>query len=133
MKKQEFLKTIDGLNLDKQKYCIISGGVMLMYGLREETEDIDLKIIPELFDELNQKYATRKSEKFSYLYELTDSIELAVLDFSQDDVVWIDGYPVESLEKQLEWKLANHRLKDEEDIRRIKEYLHNKENTAAKK
>ncbi len=44
MNKIEYLKKINELNLDKEKYCIISGGVMLLYNLREETEDIDIKV-----------------------------------------------------------------------------------------
>lgn len=126
MKKEEYLKIVDTLNLDKNEYCIISGGVMLMYGLREETGDIDLKVLPKLYEKIKQKYTLTKSPKYSYLYELGENIELAVLDFSSEDVVWIDGYPVESIEKQLEWKLANHRVKDEADIRKIQEYLKTK-------
>ena len=126
MNKKEYLKTIDELHLDKSKYCIISGGVMMMYGLRDKTEDVDLKISLALFEELKHKYSLTKSPKYPYLYELDENVELAVLDFNPKDVVWIDGYPVESLEKQLEWKLANHRAKDEADIRKIQEYLQTK-------
>lgn len=123
MKKLEFLKIVDELNLDKQSYCIISGGVMLMYDLKEETEDVDLKVKPELFKELSTKYKFTKSQKYSYLYELFNNIEISVLDFNSNDIVWINGYPVESIKKQLEWKLANNRDKDIDDIRIIKEYL----------
>ena len=38
MDKKEYLKKLDSLNLDKNRYCIISGGVMLLYGLKETTE-----------------------------------------------------------------------------------------------
>ncbi len=44
MTKKEFLEKIDSLNLDKKRYCIISGGIMLLYGLKETTEDVDIKI-----------------------------------------------------------------------------------------
>ena len=47
MKKQEFLKELDKLNLDKNSYCIIAGGSMLMYGLKEDSADIDIKTTKE--------------------------------------------------------------------------------------
>ena len=52
MDKKEYLKKLDSLNLDKNRYCIISGGVMLLYGLKETTEDIDIKVKPDYFKEL---------------------------------------------------------------------------------
>ena len=36
MKKDEYLEKLDELGLDKSKYCIIAGGVMLMYGLEKK-------------------------------------------------------------------------------------------------
>lgn len=42
MKKQEFLSRLGELNLDAKRFCVISGGVMLLYGLRDETQDIDI-------------------------------------------------------------------------------------------
>lgn len=124
--KREYLKCIDELGLDKDKYLIISGGVMLMYGLKNETSDIDIKVTPEYFEELKKCFDIKKSSKFSYLYELTDLVEVAVLEFARDEVVWIDGYPVSSIEKELEWKIANNREKDQEAIRIIYEYLKTK-------
>ena len=47
MNKREYLKKLDELNLDKNRYCVISSGIMLLYGLRETTEDIDIKIRPD--------------------------------------------------------------------------------------
>jgi len=126
MKKQEYLEKIDSLGFDKDKYCIISGGVMLMLGLREETSDIDLKVKPDYFQELQKKYNFKKSNKFSYLYELSNEIELAVQDFSEDEVDYIEGYPINKVENELEWKIAHNREKDKNDIENIKVYLKRK-------
>ena len=64
MTKKEYLEKLDSLEFDKNKYCIISGGVMLMLGLRDETSDIDLKVKPDYFQELQKKYNFKKSDKF---------------------------------------------------------------------
>jgi len=123
MNKEEYLKKLDSLDLDKERYCIISGGVMLLYGLKDTTEDIDIKIKPDYFEELKTRYSFKKSPKYPYLYELDDACEVAVLDYKKSDIRIVDGYPVESLELQLEWMIKNNRPKDQDKIKKIKEYL----------
>lgn len=123
MNKKEFTKKLDELDLDKNRYCIISGGVMLLYNLKPSTEDIDIKIRPDYFEELKSKYNFKKSTKYDYLYELEDKAEVAVLDYSDNDVEIVEGYPVESLELQLKWMLEQNRPKDQEKILIIKDYF----------
>ena len=123
MKKNEFLNKLDELGLDKDKYCIIAGGVMLMHGLKDDTDDIDVRVLPSYFEELKSRFEFKKSSKYSYLYELGDNIEVAVVDFNKNDIDYIDGYPVLSLELELAWKIENNSDKDREAIRKIKEYL----------
>ena len=125
MNKREFIEKLDKLDLDKKRYCIISGGVMLLYGLKDNTEDIDIKVKPEYFEELKEKFSFKKSPKYPYLYELDESTEVAVLDYDEDNIRYVDGYPVESLELQLKWMLENNRPKDQEKIKIIKEFLKN--------
>ena len=126
MNKQEYIEKLDSLELDKKRYCIISGGVMLLYGLKETTEDIDIKVRPDYYEELKERFAFKKSPKYPYLYELDKSTEVAVLDYQEEDTRIVDGYPVESLELQLKWMLEQNRPKDQEKIKVIKRYL-NKE------
>ena len=64
-----------------------------------------------------------ESPKYDYLYELDDKTEVAVLDYDDNDIWTVDGYPVESLESQLKWMLEQNRLKDKEKIRIIEEFL----------
>lgn len=123
MNKIEYLKKLDSLKLDKDRYCIISVGVMLLYGLRETTQDIDIKVKPDYFEELKTRFKFKKSPKLSYLYELDAETEVAVLDYNESDINIVEGYPVESLELQLKWMIEHNRDKDKEIIKIIKEYL----------
>ena len=123
MTKKEYIDKLKSLNLDKSRYCIISGGILLFYGLCESTADIDIKVKPDYFEELKTRFNFRKSSKYSYLYELNDETEVAVLDFDKDSVMIVDGFPVESLELQLTWMLKNNREKDREKIKTIRKYL----------
>lgn len=94
-----------------------------MHGLKNDTDDIDIRVLPSYFEELKSRFEFRKSSKYLYLYELGDNIEIAVVDFNKNDIDYIDGYPVLSLELELAWKIDNNRDKDREAIREIKEYL----------
>lgn len=124
MKKIDLINKINSLGLDDGEYCIISGGILVMYGIREETEDLDLYVTPKLFEKLKGKYNLKsRFDKFPDLYELDSEVEVKVCDFDAEDVSLVDGYPVWSLEKQLEWKISNHREKDKRDIELIKDYL----------
>lgn len=128
MKKNEYLEKLDNLGFSKEDYCIISGGSMLMFGLREETGDIDLKISDTLFNDLNEKGLLKESPKMANLYEYGEDVELKAHEFNLATIEYIDGYPVESLEANLKWKLENNRDKDQEDIKKIQEYLENRKN-----
>ena len=123
MDKQAFLAKLDSLNLDKNRYCIIAGGTLLLRGLKKTTADIDIKVRPDYFEELKTKFIFKKSPKYPYVYELSDDIEVSVFDYEQEDVDIVDGYPVEPLEQFLAWMLKNNRPKDKEKIEIIKNYL----------
>ena len=114
---------LDSLNLDKSKYCIISGGVMLFYGLKETTADIDIRVKPDYFEEMKKKFIFKKSNKYPNLYELDPLIEVKVQDFNSKDIRMVDGYPTESLELTLKWMLEHNRPKDQEKINIIQNYI----------
>ena len=123
MNKDELLRLLDSLSLNKNNYYVISGGSLLLHGLRATTSDLDLKIRSSYFEELKKRFNITKSPKFDYLYNLTNEVEVAVQEFGKDDVDWIGGYPVEKVDLELAWKLANQRPKDQADIRRIQGYI----------
>lgn len=123
MNKKEYLKKLEELNFDKNYYSIISGGLMLIHGLKEKTNDIDIQMLPEYFDSIKDNLDIKKSSKYDYLYELGEDVEIAVRNYSKDDIEFIDGYPALKLEKELEWKMEHNREKDKEAIIKIKEYL----------
>jgi len=123
MNKGEYLRKLDELRLDKAKYCILSGGAMVMHGLKERTADIDIKVRPDYFEELKTRFSFKKSPKYDYLWELGEDVEIAVQDYDEKDVEMVDGYPVIRLELELEWKMQHNRPKDQESIRILKAYL----------
>ena len=117
----EFLK-VEGLV--NEEVVVGFGGAMLMWGLREETGDLDLGVSVEVFERI-------VSEKKLVVKELVGSVCkcLAKWDGCVDihpvsvDGVVVDGVLVDSLEKILEGKLLLNREKDQKDIVRLKELL----------
>lgn len=126
MNLEEYKKRLESLNIDKNEYIIISGGVMLFNGLKETTNDVDIMVKPEIFKELKKNFTFKKSPKYSYLYEMYDDVEVAVEDYSDSSYDVIDGYKVEKLEIELKWKKENKRKKDVEAIKIIENYIGNK-------
>lgn len=98
-----------------------------MYGLKNDTEDVDLKIKPELFNKLKERYNLVKSTKMENLYEFSNNIELKVEDFDLNDTKVIDGFNVLKLEIQRKWIIENKREKDNEKLKLIDEYLSTKD------
>ena len=123
MNKREYLQKLDSLKLDKNSYCIIASGAMLMHGLRDDCADIDIRVTKELFQELLDKYHMQQSSRYDYVYELSDEIDVNCKNYNPDNIEFVDGYPVESLELQLNWMLENNRPKDQEKIEILKRYL----------
>ena len=124
MNKQEYIKKLEELGFDKEKFCIISGGSMVFNDIRVQTSDIDLMILPDYFEELSEKYTIKPSPKnYQNLYVFSDEVELEKSEFSKDEYDIIDGYKVHKLEIELAWKLEHNRPKDQNDIIKIKEKL----------
>ena len=130
MKKDEFIKIIEELNIPKDSYFILSGGSLLLHDLKEETEDIDIGITEMWFEKLKQKYKPiyeRQVFDSKYpLYQLTEMIEVTVIpekEFKQFKKDMVLEYPTETIEDILAFKKKRNLLKDQKDIQRLQEYI----------
>lgn len=129
MNKQEIQTLISKLNLNKNKFCVISGGIMVLYGLRPQTEDLDLAICTDYLSVLKNRFSLSPTGKYPNHYSFSfnqEEIEVIVKDLSQSKIDFIDKIPVTSIEEELEWKLKNKREKDQQDILLIQNYLKEK-------
>ena len=97
-----------------------------MHGLKESTADIDIKIRPDYFEELQKKFAFKKSPKYPNLYEISDDIEVAVREYDDNDIEFVAEHPTESLELTLDWMLEHNRPKDQEKIKLVQDFLNQK-------
>lgn len=123
MDKKDILQRLNALPWDKSEYWVITGGAMVLYGLREETGDIDLGCSGRLADALERQGCpvTRMADGTRKIAFAKD-IELFE-DWLRDRVDTVEGLPVVSLRGLLAMKKALGREKDRADIGRIEEFI----------
>ena len=123
MKKADIIEKLRAFPYDTKDYWVITGGAMAMYGIREETSDIDLGCTSELADRL---------EKDGFLYQIKPDgtrwfrigSDIEVYEnWLYDSVELVDGIPVISIPGLIAMKQTIGREKDKRDLKLIDEYL----------
>ena len=123
MKKDDILAKLKALPFPPGEYWLVSGAAMVLYGIKEETPDIDLGCTPELADRL---------EKDGCFCEVTPdgNRRFRIDDETEVFENWLfytvdtrEGIPVISIAGLREMKRRLGREKDKKDLERIEEYL----------
>lgn len=124
MNREQLLELVDSLELPKEEYYILSSGCLLLYGLREQAKDLDLCVSKELFESMIITFGIDLSSKNDCgFYRLNDLVEVVVNSKQEFNREFKDGYPVESLQSILEYKINRNAPKDQVDIVNIQNYL----------
>lgn len=123
MNREELLARLRALPWDSQDYWLITGGAMVLYGLRERTHDVDLGCTTALADALEaQGHPYQVTPDGNRWFKLGEELELFE-NWLRDTVVRVEGVPVVSLRGLLEMKLALGREKDLRDAALIRAHL----------
>ena len=116
MERTDILKQLAALNFDKNEYWVITGGAMVLYGLRPRTHDIDLGCTTKLADELQAAgYAVKYKDDGRRHITYNEDIEL-LENWLFDKVETVEGCPVISMQGLLKLKKHLGREKDLRDI-----------------
>lgn len=120
LRKEEIKEIIKEMDLPLSEYWVTSGAALVIHGVKEATNDIDLggttKLV-EYFIKKGCKY--RVVEDNSRIVDVNDKIEL-LENWFVDEIVLIDGLPVGSLESIMKQKAE---LGREKDIKVIDDYI----------
>lgn len=119
MNRQVFINGLEEMNLPKEEFIVLSGGSLLLRGIRKKTADYDLCVSKKLAKRINL-YDLPKDDK-GYYVPFKNCQMLDNFDEIQFDVV--DGYQCETLNSVLRFKRKMGRPKDLVDIKSIKEHL----------
>ena len=50
LSREDVIRIVNDLNLPKDKYVVTSGSAMVLHGLREKTNDVDITVNKEQFE-----------------------------------------------------------------------------------
>ena len=125
MKKIELLNLLEELDFPKDEYYVLSGASLVLRGIKEEANDLDLCISAKLFNQIKDKFnLTDERKNECGFYKINDNLEI-VVDKKEDFKMEIgEKYNLEDLQTILDFKLKRNKLKDKDDIENIKKYLH---------
>lgn len=129
LNRTEVIEIVNNLKLPIDKYVITSGSAMVLHNLREMTNDVDITVNSDLFEQFVEKGYEVKYHKINdikscTLIDLSDEIQLICIDEIPNKYVTIvDGIPTQTIEHLLEFKLGLNREKDQSDINILKKYL----------
>jgi len=123
MNKEDIMKSLRELHLDKNKYLIISGASLVVHGLLDKTSDIDLSCSEDFYDKLDWNV---KSGLFNTLIKYYKDFEIGPNFYWQDDIDIIDGFRFMGLKNCLKLKKIENKEKDKEIIKKLEKLL-NKE------
>ena len=127
MNKDDILKILNDYKLDKEEILILSGASMVINGVKEKTNDIDIAVSKKYEEELLKTYDCDLKEisNGNSVYCIDKKIEFSTnyYDFAYNIKY---GYKFQKLEEIIKLKQFLNRDKDKMDIMLIKDYLETK-------
>ena len=124
-------------NLPLGQYALFGSSLLDVWGIRN-ANDLDIVVLPELYNQLKQKgWKEKRANGFTML--IKDDANVTTVqgkptdgDYNPDriklikDAILINEVPFVKIEEVLSCKKAYARPKDREDIRNIDNYIKNK-------
>ena len=127
MDKNELIEVLNKFPYDRREYWLVTGGAMVLYGIKEETSDIDLGCSSKLADILEKDgLLTGRTEDGNRRFSYGDKIEVFE-NWLSGSIKEAEGIRAVSLDGLIEMKLNLGREKDLKDIELIKRNMNSKE------
>ena len=109
MNLEEIYSSLNELPLNKSEYCILGSASLVIRGIKEKANDIDILITTKEYN----KIKTSKYSKIDFIVK--DEIDITV--------EWYDDYQLQTLEEMLENKKKRNLDKDKIDIELIEKKI----------
>lgn len=126
LNKREIEEILLKYQIKKEDTIILSGASLVLQGIKDFTNDIDIAVSENYLNYLLNNYQYT-IEFYNYkegfgVYYINNIINFSINYYDVDYII-LNGYKVQSLKSIIELKEKLNREKDKEDIRKIKKYL----------
>lgn len=125
LNKHEILSKLKQLSLMPEQYCVMTGAAMVLYGMKPQTQDIDLGCTEKQFEELQKRGYLSQEKKGNLCILIEDSIEI-YRNWLPEKIVYIEGIPLADIDCIRDFKQHLGREKDIKDLVLIDEFLKHK-------
>lgn len=124
MNKEELIKLIESLKVNKEEYWILSSGALVIRGIYQDAGDLDIAVTEKGLQELKNNYNLKKKDNGCYI--VTDKIECVIDTKESWKIEKYGEYNLQSIEKYYEFLKKSNREKDKARIPLIEEYIKNR-------
>ena len=126
MNKEELLKLLNSLKINKEEFWILSSSALVMRGLFPDAGDLDIAVTDKGLEQLKQNYNLKQKENGWYI--VNDKVE-CVCDGPKEKLKYqpelVENYYVQNLEEYYNYLLNSNREKDKLRIDLVKNALKN--------
>lgn len=123
MKKDELIKLIETLKIDKNEFWILSSGALVIRGIFPDANDLDIAVTEKGLQQLKRNYNLKKKNNDWYI--VNDKIECIVDTKEPYKIEKFGEYNLQSIEKYYEFIKTSSREKDKKRIPLIENYMKN--------
>lgn len=127
MKKDELLKLIENLKIDKNEFWILSSGALVLRGIYDDAGDLDIAVTNKGLEELKKNYNLIRKENGWYI--VNDEVE-CVCDGDKDKLKYKPEYNgeyyLQNINEYYEYLKQSSRDKDKVRIPIVENYIKNK-------
>lgn len=127
MNRKEILEKLKEVPLEREDFIVIAEASMVVQKVKSKTDDIDISVSKEVFEKLKKEYKEKTDIYGNVVINLGD-ITIGTYFYDKDNIIIIEGYNFESLEKILEKKKRLTHEKDKKDIKLLELFLAMKDN-----
>lgn len=124
MNKEELIKLIESLKLNKNEYWILSSGALVIRGIYPDAGDLDIAVTEKGLEELKKNYNLK--EKGEGWYTVSDEIECVFDTKDEWKVERFGEYNLQSIEAYYDFLKRSVRKKDKARIPLVVEYMKNR-------
>lgn len=127
MKKDELLKLIESLKIDKNEFWILSSGALVLRGIYDDAGDLDIAVTNKGLEELKKNYSLIRKENGWYI--VNDEVE-CVCDGDKDKLKYKPEYNgeyyLQNINEYYEYLKQSSRDKDKVRIPIVENYIKKK-------